>query len=475
MNAVTFPLTPQMQGPDVADLQDVLALLLKRPAILINDEKTRQHLSTELASERYFQSFGNATGQLVDIFQRENGIRTTGGEVDSTTAAAFNDLLIEWGFLNHQNCGPAQVVNGQVRRENDVLLRGVRMVAFHGKKDNVIRLGEDTTDGEGRYTICYDLVPGLQQVDLWVCAVGDNGETLARSKIVQDAFPREVIDLTVPITKGSSMQRLEGKVVLAHGMPTGKMTLRLYQRGFGGHATMLAETTTVAEGQYAFAYSASGNSASLEVRAVGASGRGEVVLSKPITTLSEKTRLALNLVAPSALQPIEPEYSRLIQDVARVIGNPRNLADAQENKQQQDLTILCQATGWDGRLLAFAVMAERLSADQTMGLSAEVLYGLFRGGLPSDKFLLARVESGIVERILRKVRDAGIISLDDNTIKLCIGQFEDFASHVRMSVAAPGSYSTYSELLGSSGLSTNEQNVFSSIFLAYRGDRKSVV
>ena len=45
MNRIIFPLEPQMQGPEVADLQAALQLLLDRGFILRDDEGVRRELS----------------------------------------------------------------------------------------------------------------------------------------------------------------------------------------------------------------------------------------------------------------------------------------------------------------------------------------------------------------------------------------------------------------------------------------------
>src|SRR5437764_14964429 len=107
MNKITFPLTLRMQGPAVAILQDALQLCLERSALLANDEVARRELSAALKRERVEQIYGDATGQLVSIFQTERKL-PPGGEVDEPTANALNALRKEWGVHDQPIEPPAQ-------------------------------------------------------------------------------------------------------------------------------------------------------------------------------------------------------------------------------------------------------------------------------------------------------------------------------------------------------------------------------
>lgn len=467
MTNIIFPLKPQMRGPEVADLQDALRQLLERSAILGDDEGARRELAAALKREREGETFGDATRKLVGIFQKARRIEVSGA-IDAATADALNALLREWGLLDQPNGRTTQVVSGEVRREDGVPMRAVRVRAFHGIDVGAVRLGEDATDGEGRYTIRYDVLPELRRIDLHVSVIGEAGKVLASSNVVRGAKPFEVIDLKVPIAAPPATQRLEGRVVFEHGLPAEKLTLRLYRRDFGGNATKLSETITVAGGRYAFAYESGGKALSLEVHAVDGAGK-ETPLSKPVNDLPGDVRPALNLVAPAALQPLAPEYKRLTDDVSPLVGELKKLADAKENAERQDLTVLNRATGWDARLLACAATAQRLGSDGDVGLSGEALYGLLRAGLPSDKLLLAHVAPDVAERALKTVRDAGIVSLDDQAVTLFKQQFTNFANKVRLSVAVPGSKSTYAEMLKASGLNDPDQAKFATAYLDHRG------
>ena len=65
MNRIIFPLEAGGQGPQVADLQDALQLLLDRGVILPDDEGARRELSARLQSERAERIYDGTTSELV--------------------------------------------------------------------------------------------------------------------------------------------------------------------------------------------------------------------------------------------------------------------------------------------------------------------------------------------------------------------------------------------------------------------------
>jgi peptidoglycan hydrolase-like protein with peptidoglycan-binding domain len=99
MNKITFPLKPRMQGPQVADLQDALKLMLERDSISPGNPRARAALLDKLPSEHQTQTYGSATNKIVTVFQEEQQLRPD-GIVGQQTADAINALLKEWGVLS---------------------------------------------------------------------------------------------------------------------------------------------------------------------------------------------------------------------------------------------------------------------------------------------------------------------------------------------------------------------------------------
>jgi hypothetical protein len=267
--------------------------------------------------------------------------------------------------------------------------------------------------------------------------------------------------------KKSDLSRVEGRIFFENGLPAEGITLRLYNWGFGGSEKRISEAKSGKDGFYVLKYDLGGKAANIEIRALDAIGK-EISLST--TKFNAAKWELLNLVAPNSIRPLAPEYQRLSADLKKQLGSLRKLADAKEDAERRDLTVLNRATGWDARLIVLACKAEKLSADPDINLTREVLYSLFRVGLPSDKKLLAQTNVESVGQALETARKVGIVKLSDKKVKDAKAQFEKFARKTRLAARAPGSSSTYNQLLEASGLSSETQEKFASIFFNHRGD-----
>jgi hypothetical protein len=263
--------------------------------------------------------------------------------------------------------------------------------------------------------------------------------------------------------------RVEGRIFLEYGLPAARSTVRLYSRGLSGVETLLREGRTNDEGFYRVSYDPGVKSASLEIRGVDAVGK-EIPLSRTMHDLGKEEKVQVNLVAPAVMQPLAAEYQRLTADLTPHVDDMEKLAGAKENTKRQDITMLNRATGWDARLIALASNAARLSADAEVGLSQEVLYGMLRAGLPSDKMQLAQVSEETVDQALTKVKEAGIVDMSDQQVAEVKKQFGTFSRDTRLAVPAPGSRSTYGELLEATGLKEDARTKFASVYLKHRGD-----
>jgi peptidoglycan hydrolase-like protein with peptidoglycan-binding domain len=268
------------------------------------------------------------------------------------------------------------------------------------------------------------------------------------------------------VAQESGQTRMEGRIVLDSGMPAENLTVRLYQKGLGGQKTRLQEVQTDAQGYYTIPYDDGGKAPNLAIVVVGTDGK-EVDFAA--TKFQAESYERMNGVVPRKVLPQKGEFQRLAGDLVKELGDLKKLATVKENADIQDITDLRARTGWDARVIALGAMAGKLSADPDVKLSHEVVYGLLRAGLPSDKLQLANVEGEVVERALKTVRDAGIVDLTDQQIGQTTKQFSAFANQVRLKVPAPGSSSTYEDFLAGSGLSQANHNKFASVFFKHRG------
>ncbi len=473
MRLIVAPINPDSPGPDISNLQDGLLLLLERGQLPVQPEE-QPFFAGRLQEEQRALRYASTTRKLVSLFQDQ---RQLGGDglVDERTAEALNRALQELGAFEPPGQGVERprLVSGRVSREDGRPFAGSRVRAFHQEPRGLIRLGEDITDAEGRYTIRYETLPDVNEVDLQVSVLDEAGATVQSSEVVGRAGPLEVIDLVVPFVQpAAAKRRVEGRVVFDHGAPAEGLTLRLYRLGFGGpdSAALLDEAPTREHGLYSLAYTAD-PPANLEVRALDAAGQ-EITLSKIIKNAAEKE--VLNLVAPGEARPLAAEFARLSGDLLPHVGDLSRLATARENAGRQDLTLLHEATGWDARLIALAATATRLSQEAETGLPEETLYGLLRAGLPSDRLQLARVSGPAFDQALSKARTSGIVDLDDTQATRLKEAFENFSVNTRLAVPAPGSTATYGDLLGKLDLSEDDRQAFAKLYLNHRGDGPSL-
>jgi hypothetical protein len=285
-----------------------------------------------------------------------------------------------------------------------------------------------------------------------------------------------IIDLLRRLGRGGGVvpaqhRSIAGVVVLEHGGPAVKLRLRLYLCAFGQDSEKIAEDETTGDGSYLLKYPAGQVRAWVEIRAVGHDGK-EVPLTRALFDLDAEVKI--NLVAPAALQPLEPEYARLTGDLRRHGADLNALAKAKESEERRDVSSLNRLTGWDARLIAVASQAAALTTDGAVAMTPETVYALLRTGLPSDKLQLAHVSGEVVEQALKKAASAGLIAMAEAEISGARQQFENFARETRLAMTAPGSRSTYTALLKASGLRDEAQKKFAHVYVSHQGTAKEL-
>lgn len=291
----------------------------------------------------------------------------------------------------------------------------------------------------------------------------------ALNRLLEDngAIEPEPVSPAPAPADGSAQQRaIGGTVLLDDGTPAAGLELRLYQIAFGAEGARIGQTAVGESGAYAFSYPPPAKAAALQIRAAAPDG-GEVSLTRPLLDLAENEQV--DLVAPVSLLPVGPEFARLNVDLMQAAGGIDKLAAAREDDERQDVTLLNRATGWDGRIIALASKAAQLSTDG-LPLSHEATYGLLRAGLPSSKDQLVRVDPAAVELALTKAAADRVVDLGASEIKQAVASFTDFAASARLDQPAPGSASTFRDLLGASGIGEAAQKKFAGVLAAPGAD-----
>ncbi len=461
MNRIIHPLKQGMSESTIADLQDALHECLSRSALLAGDEHGRNEWIVMLRRERSQQYYGEATLKLVSIFQKEHNLQAS-GDVDKATADALNALLQRWGLLSQQEepCVSSRIVTGTIRRHDKQPLHGAQVRAVHDAKGGGIRLGDDTTDIEGRYTIRYESLPGVDSINLQVIVFGHDGKKRQASKTIQNAGPLETVNLVV----SADTFHLRGTLTSDQGVAVEGVTLSVYQRSFGGNEKPLDKTVTAHDGSFAVELNLPAESTALDIRA--SIGNQEISLIEPGQQVSPGEVLALIIPAEKLPAP-KSEFERLITDLRpRLNGLP--LSSAREDDERRDITLLHQASGWDARLIALAASAEQLA--EHIKLDTETAYALVRAGLPADPMQLARVSRAGVEQALNHAVEAGVVSLSPEQVKQAQGTLDTFGRKERRKLAMFGTASTYGSMLKATGLDEKDQDRFDDLFSAHTGD-----
>jgi hypothetical protein len=419
---------------------------------------------------------GEHTGKLTDVTNKLGGIDTK-LEGQSTTLGTIDSKL---GEHTEKLTDAANKLGGIDIRlgdhfgklnsiDNKLTILSAQPVAPLELNDQ----GSEVEDLQGRLKALEIEIPVHESAAKWF-GVGTQ-EALRQFQVKNNLQSTGILDeaTLLALAKAiahtqSAESRVEGRLFLDDGRVAANRKLLIKSVGFGGRE-LLAEGETDDQGFYAVQYHLAGKDVHLEVYVVDESGQ-ELRLSG--TEFNAERHSVFNLVAPARIQPPATEFERLAADLSKHLNSVGNLVAAREDAEHQDLTLLHQATGWDARLIAMAVITDRLCAEpevKAVSLPKEAVYGLLRAGLPSDKLLLARVGTDVAMQALRAASKSGIIGLTDQQISDFEKAFASFSDGIRLNIRAPGSRSTYGDLLRASGLSQKAQEMFAKVYLDHRG------
>ncbi len=250
------------------------------------------------------------------------------------------------------------------------------------------------------------------------------------------------------------------------------LKLILYKKVLGQKNSLVAETIITEKGSYKLVFDTSIKAGLLEVWVVDGNGQEHSIAELPFS-IEEKKDLSLNLTIPATLSTNLIEYREMLADLKEHLGNI-NLSQIEEDSQQQDLTYLSLATGWDARLIALASIAERLGQEKGLDLSPEAIYGLLRLGLPYDKSRLAWASDQTIEHVLQLAVEKKVVDLNEAEISNAKANFKLFAEKTMSTTLLPNSMFTYGDFLEKSGLDEENRLRFSKAFLNRLGDTASL-
>lgn len=213
MDRITFPLEPGRQGKAVADLQDGLRLLLGKDVYPF-DEADRQALAERLRIERAAGEYDHATRRLVQLFQAQRELESSGA-VDGPTARALNAILEELGAFNAAESVTFRV-EGRVLSRVRAGVEGLQVHIVDKVVGDDVLIIKTVTDRNGAYRVTFaddDLRRrGKDKFDLQA-RVFAGDRFLAASDVRYDATPGETLNIFVN-ERASSVLRSEHETLL---------------------------------------------------------------------------------------------------------------------------------------------------------------------------------------------------------------------------------------------------------------------
>ncbi len=191
-----IPLKPQSRGEEVVNLHKALNILIEKNILEI-DEREWSSLASHFQKEERKSYYGEVTARLVQIFQKKQGLEST-GVVDEVTANLLNEILKEF-----ESKKSSFKVEGTVRYPDNSFATGFLVKAFDKDLRSEQFLGETTTNLSGEYTITYSRQQfkrvEKKSADLIIRIADQEApeQILAESAILYNAPESATINITV--------------------------------------------------------------------------------------------------------------------------------------------------------------------------------------------------------------------------------------------------------------------------------------
>jgi hypothetical protein len=305
------------------------------------------------------------------------------------------------------------VVAGLVSRDTGEPIPDVPVRAFHVGEGGALRLGADTTDPDGGYTIPYTMPPGLSAIQLRVVAYLEN-KVVADSGLLPNAQPLQFVTLTVSGGQGESEPQftVTGHVVSASSAGVGGLIVHIVDKGVGPDFP-LTEASTEADGAYRATFPASRladrNKLRPDLQAQVFRGDARLGASEVRYQAADTETLDVRL-AEARSAALSSEHEALASSLAAIF--PGSLEGLEETEERQDITFLANRSGWDARAVALASLGELSSSAAAQAgeeIEPALFYALFRAGLPADEGGLYSVDSAAAGNIWKQAIAQGVI------------------------------------------------------------------
>jgi hypothetical protein len=361
--------------------------------------------------------------------------------------------------------GKLYFVSGFICSEAEKPLEGYHIQVYqqntekYGKtKKGIVKLGEDFSDKNGNYSIQYKYLPDISN-QIIVVAFDSKNNPVINPKIITKPSSSEIVNFKIAKIfkpKAPEVQWFEGRVIFEDGTIAKDLSLKIVFRYTSNSSIKEYKQlpiTSDANGEFTAKCEVDGKLISYEIL----TSKDKSIIRKRLLNPGKTVKLNLTVPDDLKIEPVEFEFERLGRDINPHKGHLELLkkeVDKQANDQVSALfSELNEATGWDARLIALYVMAERLVADNNIKnlFSKEEIYGLLRVGLPSDKEMLAQIDFASIEKALKYANKLKIIK--SSNIIVLQDKYSKFIGNKRLDMKIPGSESTYGDFLDGANLS----------------------
>ncbi|WP_199307266.1 neuraminidase-like domain-containing protein, partial [Alkalinema sp. FACHB-956] len=340
-----------------------------------------------------------------------------------------------------------RTVSGRISLDNGQPLKNMIVRAFHEGEQATVRLGEDSSDAEGRYTIRYEPLPGITRLILRVIVSDAQRNELKSSDRIQTDQPLTIVNLIVPQLRAVTYQ-VTGKVSSPVSAGVEGLRVLVVDKAVGEDVTLVA-TTTQSDGAYQATFpdtlirQRGKTQPDLQVRVF----QGDRFLAasevRYNASPSETLNVFLDHVPPSALQS---EYEILLHSLAPHFQG--HLRDLQETDTRHDITYLANKTGWDARAVAIAALADEFSTRSQ--IQPAFFYALFRAGLSANNDAVYQIDAKTVERIWKQSIQQGVIPATlEAEVPQAIQRFQELFVQRSLDAPAITGVSSLKEMLSS--------------------------
>ncbi len=400
MFPIQAPLNPNSTKEAIANLQTGLQIL----DFAIDAAEFQSH------------TYNDTTRRAVMKLQRTFRLNETDGFVGEFTARQLNEMLRAKGaFEPAQFMFNARVINANTQSS----VPDVDVEVWDRSNASNAPLGNATTNADGAFQINLDDTIISREHDLFFKIfrdgqlVSDTANSFSWHANRNDGLV--IIPLIVTENNNGTGTRsdstISGKVVTTSGVPLVKTKVIAFSKGLE-EDKILGEAITGENGDYKILYEAEvlqGTKPDIELHVFEA-GNDQKEIGRSAVKYNAAKDETLDVVINQVNVETLPEYDRLVKDIQPHLGR-LTLKDLQETNGKDQVTYLSNKTAWDGRMIAMAVQANKLSAET--GIPPDHYYALFRAGVKNDAEALSKLSPQSTESILKKAAESKLIESSD--------------------------------------------------------------